>query len=475
METNYDVCIIGAGSAGMAAAYALRNVKEQLKVLVVEPYETLGGTAVNAWVQTWSQGITPRYLKDILIRYGYRAEQIDNSILPERYSGIKGGNLFINKDCLAKIYLSDMKASDNITLLTSHSLVRVKDMKDGLINSVEVEDSMHQKITISARFFIDSSGDGVLCRLACPIENEDYFMGEDPYERFKEPLMKNIKWDRNVMNEPSLLYGVGANAPSDKNLLSKITSVYTTKEGIIEKPKYINHDGCTYGSYLNPLTGMGFAGAEVLADYNKVYKEAKELRQYEHWKYIKLNLEQQFLLKKKNWASYDVEQRNWNHTGVCAPMLGVRESYRVNCEYMLRQQDLVDRINPKSLNDFIACGTETVDLHIYGNLYWKAVADFNETVQPTGIPYRCLIPKKLKNVFIACRAFGASHIALAARRVNKDMAQLGWAAGNAIRICCNEKLTDVRCVNVSILQGKEYTGFAENVELMHTKFLDKRK
>lgn len=469
---NYDVCIIGAGTAGMAAAYALKNIDENIQVALVETYEMLGGTAVNAWVQTWSQGITPPYLKDILRRYGYTKEQIENSILPVRYSGIEGGNLFVDKDWLSKTYDADMKAAANITLFTNHSLIGIEKMEDGYIKQVIVKDKANHKKIITARFFIDSSGDGVLCRLACPKENEDFFVGEDPYERFNEPLMKNRDWNRNIMNEPSLFYGVGDNTPSDKELLDNFPNVFLVDNKTkVSKPDYINHDGATYGSYLNPMTGMGLIGADVLENYDKVYKEAKEYRQYEHWKYIKLNLELQSLQGKSNWASYSVEQKTWNHTGACAPMLGIRESYRIHCDYMLRQQDLVERIDPNNLKDFIACGTETVDLHIYGNIHWKAVADFNENVQPSGIPYSCLIPQKLKNVLIACRAFGASHIALAARRVNKDMAQLGWAAGNAVKICCKEQLSDVRNVSVSVLQNNDYTGFAEDVKLMHAKYV----
>ena len=69
---------------------------------------------------------------------------------------------------------------------------------------------------------------------------------------------------------------------------------------------------------------------------------------------------------------------------------------------------------------------------------------------------------------IACRAYGASHIALAARRLNKDMAQLGWAAGFAVRECMEGNLDDVRLVDVTQIQKK--SGFKENVQRLMDKY-----
>lgn len=59
-----DICIVGAGTAGMAAAYALMG--SNYKVIIVEKSSNPGGTAVNAWVETWIPGINPPFLKEIL-------------------------------------------------------------------------------------------------------------------------------------------------------------------------------------------------------------------------------------------------------------------------------------------------------------------------------------------------------------------------------------------------------------------------
>ena len=163
----YKVCILGAGTAGMGAAYALAN-QENVNVILVEPYLTLGGTAVNAWVQTWAEGINPPYLEKLLMEYGYKPEEISNSILPAGFGG--GGNLLLNHEKLAEQYRKDMDAAQNVTVLTGHWFGDIKSVTcEGgkqKIHVITVKDKDGNCMDIEADFFIDSSGDGVLCRAA---------------------------------------------------------------------------------------------------------------------------------------------------------------------------------------------------------------------------------------------------------------------------------------------------------------------
>jgi hypothetical protein len=79
----------------------------------------------------------------------------------------------------------------------------------------------------------------------------------------------------------------------------------------------------------------------------------------------------------------------------------------------------------------------------------------------------------VKNVLIASRCYGASQIALASARGNFVMAQLGWAAGNAIKICLNSNHDDVRRVNIALLQSAEYTDFKNRVKKLESLFNNK--
>jgi len=54
---------------------------------------------------------------------------------------------------------------------------------------------------------------------------------------------------------------------------------------------------------------------------------------------------------------------------------------------------------------------------------------------PYGVPYRCLLPKGVNNLFIASRAASFSHIAASSCRLSRTMMTLGQAAGNAAGLC----------------------------------------
>lgn len=489
METiKVNVCIIGAGTAGIAAAYALTkkygNNKDN-KVILVEKQSTLGGTATNAWVQTWIEGINPPYLEDLMSRYTYSKETIKASTLPKKYNANFGFISKLDAAAMSKWYYEDL--STDINIYNGYNFLKVETISEGNIQSVIIENIYsHEKILIHADFFIDSSADGVLCRAA----GAYYYVGEDPYCRFQEDLMpKNNKYDNRSLNEPSLFYKISSNECSneccnDSCCLNMVSTVYEDENKNIIKPDYIGPYGYINELFCNPMTGLGYTGAEYV-DYmeqeNTYSKEEEpykvcEKRFLEHWKFVKLTLRQIFNKNKDEneyYWGYIVKQRNWNYTGKYAPMLGVRESFRIKCEYMLRQSDLLKKINHEKLEDFVACGSHEVDLHQYGTIKFEDVKKFNDKIVPSGIPLRCMIPTGLKNTLIACRAYGASHIALSARRVNKDMAQLGWAAGHATVLCLAEKKSayeqlyqgeDDNHSSPLIRKLQEQSGFRERIE-----------
>jgi hypothetical protein len=72
---------------------------------------------------------------------------------------------------------------------------------------------------------------------------------------------------------------------------------------------------------------------------------------------------------------------------------------------------------------------------------------------PYGVPYRCLLPKGVENLFIASRAAGFSHIAASSCRLSRTMMTLGQAAGNAAAIAAGRRLT-AREVDVAELQSR---------------------
>ena len=71
--------------------------------------------------------------------------------------------------------------------------------------------------------------------------------------------------------------------------------------------------------------------------------------------------------------------------------------------------------------------------------------------QPYGIPYRCLLPLKTKNVMIAGRSASFSNIAASSCRLSRTMMQLGEATGVAAAIAVADN-TDLRNVDAALIR-----------------------
>ena len=54
-QPEYDLCVVGAGSGGIAAALAAARMG--LSVLLIEKSDTLGGNAVRGGVHNWEPGV----------------------------------------------------------------------------------------------------------------------------------------------------------------------------------------------------------------------------------------------------------------------------------------------------------------------------------------------------------------------------------------------------------------------------------
>ena len=107
-----------------------------------------------------------------------------------------------------------------------------------------------------------------------------------------------------------------------------------------------------------------------------------------------------------------------------APMLGIRESYRVVGEYVLTQHDLLAGLRGQSHPDIIALADHKMDVHGKGSR--RVDGDLKG---PYGVPYRCLVPRGRTNLLVAGRCASFSHVAASSCRLSRTMMALGHAAG----------------------------------------------
>lgn len=475
-EVHYDVVIVGAGISGISAAYALKDTG--LKVAIVEKQANIGGTQINAWVNCNAASGDVPYIRDITkelislgkakyVTSGYQdfnpevLKKIDYQCTLVEQRFLKDGKIeacvSYNIEDLRDRYLNDL--TGGIDIYTSHCFVSAKLTGESQLGEILVEDlnAMEQKRFI-AKLFIDSSGDDILVRNVCPLRDEDFFVGSDSKNRYSvshgfiELHASDID-DPNCLNYPTLMYNI---VPGTEDL-EEVQSGYYNDALVYSTPNNIFYvNSVSYLAYPEYDSGQNATGDDVIKYGAEAVRSSLITRTRQHWKTIKLGNAPRF----SDLGLYKMKYNEY------APMLGVRETYRANCERMLNENDLYVQISQQNmgqgtnLDKKIAIGNHSVDIHGSTVIDMKFI---NDNLKPYGVAYGCLIPKKLANVLVASRGAGFTHIGAATFRVNKDMAQIGWVAGNAALMFCQGGLKDVRDIDVTILQSDTYSGFASLV------------
>ncbi|HEY4537192.1 MAG TPA: FAD-dependent oxidoreductase [Erysipelothrix sp.] len=118
-----------------------------------------------------------------------------------------------------------------------------------------------------------------------------------------------------------------------------------------------------------------------------------------------------------------------------AHQVGVRESRRIDGQYVLNEHDVV---LGRAFEDGIACASWPIDIHDPEGK--ELIVTHMEKGTYYEIPYRSLLPKKSKNLIVAGRNISATHEALASARVSPTCMAMGQAAGIAASMSLSEQI-----------------------------------
>lgn len=129
-----------------------------------------------------------------------------------------------------------------------------------------------------------------------------------------------------------------------------------------------------------------------------------------------------------------------------ASLLGIRESRRIEGDYVFTIQDWLDR---KSFDDEIGRNCYFVDIHIKGY-----EAKHYGRGESHGIPYRILTPKGIKNLLTAGRCISTDEEALGSLRVMPPSLVTGEAAGLAAALAIKQSKNDVHNIDVDFLRKR---------------------
>ena len=130
-------------------------------------------------------------------------------------------------------------------------------------------------------------------------------------------------------------------------------------------------------------------------------------------------------------------------------LLGIRESRRIIGDYIFTQQDVESL---RKFDDVIVSNHGGVEIH-HTNTEGRGT-DIRE-LDPSEfyhVPYRSIIAKGFKNLFMAGRCFSANHAALSAARNIAYCIALGEASGAAAAYLAKNGKDDVRDIDIAWLQ-----------------------
>ena len=447
MRQTYDVAVVGGGSGGVAAA--LTAARHGMKTVLLERHDRLGGTSTLGGVNVWEMGVGGtgipfelyKRLKAIPGAVGiyslgrhfcnqdgwywpHALEKVnfpggENLVDPERryidtlrrhpppecragkqkwaWAAKHWHGVPFEPEAFHQTALAMLAETGNceVRFLSTVQGVRVR---DGRVQAATLTDGRE----ITAGFWIDGSGDGVLCRLA----GSEQLQGIDPQSHFNEPGAP-VEAHPGQTNPPTLIFRVvKAATPLIEPLPEGVPATPWWRDTPVPScvNQYPNGD-----RNINMLPSM--ESAEFLAlGYAKAYAECRR-RVYCHWHFL-----------QKNFPEFQYFRL---HT--VFPLLGIRESWRTVCEKMLTENDILLTLRHQTDPDIIAIADHALDRHGEGG-------GCPEVEFPYGIPYRCLIPKGWRNLLIACHGAGFSAIAASSVRLSRTMLQLGQAAGTAVAL-----------------------------------------
>lgn len=431
-----SLVVCGGGFAGFAAAYSA--ARQGVKTLLIERNGCLGGTGTQGLVnhilgerlyqpdntyKTCIQGLFSELERRLLAADGgLDVDRIDLSLPPHGWYGGLGVGLIFDHEKM-KLLLEEMLREVGAELLYYTDIIDVVREKNRIAGVI-----VHNKSGLSlirGDRFIDATGDGDVAALAgCAFEKGDEEGGMAPAS-----LEMHVE---NVDYEQLIAYMRKTRDLRFRNLVGPLReqgiwnfpyeifiSVMLTRKDVfmINTIRQVGVDGTDAGS----LTAGTIDGRRENFELLTVMRE--------HF---------------PGFRNASIRQ--------IAPVIGIRETRRIVCEYMLSVQDLIDGI---TFPDSIAVSGYGWDLPHPKRPSDQPMLGQKRKSEFTELPYRCLIPKGVDNLLVAGRCIGVERDVSGIMRVMGPCIAMGEAAGIAAALSlsdgCPFREVDTRKLRAEII------------------------
>ncbi len=399
IEDGYDIVVAGGGPAGSAAAICAARLGA--KVLLVEATGCLGGMGTSGLVTAFDpmadgeKGLVGGLMREI-VETLYERGELGPHITPDCWQ--KQYHRWIQYKVEGLKHLLDELAYDAGVEVRFFTTVIDAEASENSVKGIVIHNIEGLKY-IKARTFIDCTGDGVLAYLC----GAQYHTNPAFMPGTLCSLHSGIDWEKlSTQNQHELLekaISEGHFTQPDLHLPGM------TRVG--QKIGYLN-GGHLFGK--DALTCKGRSEGMVLG--RKLVKEYVDF----YRKYVA--------------GCENIE------LVITAALMGVRETRRIVGEYELTFDDYISR---RQFPDQIGVFNKFVDIHVRDcskEEFERFLKEQYETGrlgigECFGIPYRILVPKGWKNLWVAGRCNSSDIQVHGSIRVMPAASMMGQAAGTA--------------------------------------------
>lgn len=396
IERNYDLIIVGGGLSGVCCA--ISAARAGIEVALIQDRPVLGGNA-SSEVRVWALGATSHMGNNN--RWAREGGIIGEIMVENMHRNREGNPLLFDALLLEKVM-----NEGNITLLLNTVVYEVVKGDNDTIQSVIAFNPQNQlAYKLSAKYFSDASGDGILGYLA----GASYRFGAEDAEEYNEGFSPSEDYGQ-LLGHTIFLYSKKTSAP-----VKYIAPSFAIEDmTVIPKLHQITPDqyGCNYWWF------------EYGGEKDTIY-ESEDIKMelwsvvFGAWNYI------------KNSGKFpEAENLTLEWVGVIP---GKRESRRFEGLYMMTQHDIVEQT---VFDDAVAYGGWAIDLHPAKGVYASSPScNQYHSEGIYSIPYRSYVSKDVKNLCFVGRLISASHVAFGSTRVMITSGLGGQAIGAAIALC----------------------------------------
>ena len=475
---EYDVIVCGAGTAGVIAAIAAG--RQGAKVLLVERSFHVGGmltegnAGITKFTLTYGRDIE-KYRREVtdVLATDPRSVQVAGGLPHELCMRLieSGGAAGTNGDCGAYVFTE--RYAIEIMLLDMLKEAGVDILYDSRVCAVDMDGDTLKKIVVvnksgfveySAKCFIDSTGDADVAALA----GVEFSLGANQFD--VEESGGKLKVGE--LQECGTMYRV------DGVDFDSLFEYFETHPGFTWqacalmtfdeiKERYVKGEMCCFSVPItNPDPETCGARHRVLVQIyvEPSHKGAILLSEGkgEHSNTFSGDgTDAESLSEGMTKLIYGAEavteilRREYpvgfaNARVVHVPDIGVRETRHIVGKYTITAMDVMTGGN---FEDSIGCSSHHVD----GPGMTEELRKLYRDKWMFHIPYRIMLPEKVKNLLVACRAASSTKTASGALRVTVSCMQMGEAAGVAAAMAAKEGISpdeiDFKVLQKTLIDG----------------------